>query len=130
MIDKDRVKIELNALKPVCDEVRSDLNEGWVELHGITFPSGWRPRTGALRFELQDPYPGSQPKAFIPENMRYKGGRPHIMLRSGPPGWRKYCIHRLELDAGFDTLVSMTRLIEKSLLRPHSKNPVKKASRR
>lgn len=126
MIDKHRVKVELWALKDICQEVRYDLTEGWIELHGIPFPRGWQPRNGALRLELPATYPGGQPKAFLPEDMRYQGSRPMIMLRSGPPGWRKHCIHRLDLDAEYDTLVSLTRLIETSLRQPNSNDPFKK----
>lgn len=125
MIDKKRVKIELRTLAEICQELTWDLNEGWIEMHGLTFPPGWNPRIGALRFELPDTYPGNQPNAYLPAKMRYRGRRPHIMLRSGPPGWSKFCLHRLDLDANFDTLVSLVRLIEKAVERPHSKTPTK-----
>lgn len=124
MIDKRRVKIELRALADICQSISYDLDEGWVLLEGIPFPSGWEPRTGLIRYELPDPYPGSQPKAYLPENMRYQGSRPTIMLGSGPDGWSKHCIHDFsdELD-DFHTLVTMTRMIKTSLRQPNSNNP-------
>lgn len=128
MIDKQRTKTEIRALADICQEITWDLDEGWIELHGIPYPRGWQPRTGAIRFELPDTYPVGQPDAYLPEDMQYKGSRPMIMLRRGPPRWRKHCIHDFadKLNPNYDTLVSMTRLIYRSLQQPNKHNPFKK----
>lgn len=129
MINKQRVKIELQALAGICDDIRWDLDAGWIELHDLPFPPGWQPPTGAIRFELPETYPGGQPKAFLPEDMRYEGERPMIMLTSGPSGWQKHCIHRLELNPEYHTLVSMARLVETSLKQPNNADPLKQFTR-
>lgn len=63
-----------------------DLNEGHVTLEVVPFPQGWAPRTGAIVYDLPETYPQEQPDAYLPEQMRYKGSKPLIMLRSGPDG--------------------------------------------
>ena len=124
MIDKQRVKIELRKLAETCQSISYDLDDGWVVLEGFPFPPGWEPRTGFIRYELPNQYPGGQPKAYLPENMRYQGSQPLIMLRSGPDGWSKHCIHDFSDEiTNFHTLVTMTRMIKTSLRRPNSNDP-------
>lgn len=124
-MDKKRVLRESRALTDICQSVSYDLNEGHVALEMIPFPRGWAPRTGAIVYDLPDTYPQEQPDAYLPQQMRYNGSKPLIMLRSGPDGWAKHCIHDFsdKWVPERHTMVTMTRMIKKSLEHPNERDP-------
>lgn len=128
MIDQRRLKTEIGPLEDKFPNVESDLDAGWIRLEGVAFPKGWNHRVSMILLEVDDPYPGSQPEAFIPEKMRYKGEIPENMLLSPfKPGWSKLCIHNLadRFDPSYHTLVTMVRLVEVTLNYPNDENPFK-----
>ena len=124
-MDKKRVEREIHTLKKVSPSVTPDLDEQFVALEMWPFPPGWEPRTGAIVYVLPDTYPQEQPTAYLPDEMRYNGSRPSIMLRAGPDGWSKYCIHDLS-DSWVPerhSLITMTRMINESLKYPDDEDP-------
>ena len=128
-MDIKRVKQEIRALKAAFPSVVYDLDQGFVALEMFPFPPGWQPRTGAIVYNLPDSYPQRQPDAYLPEEMEYRSRRPMIMLDFGPEGWSKHCIHDLSDTWVPDqhSMITMTRLIEKSLEYPNSQDPWKAA---
>lgn len=128
-MDRARVLNEIAPLADICESLEYDLDKGEVKLHGFEFPEGWTPSEGTIWFDLPETYPKSQPKVYIPERMRFKGGRPMTMLRQGPSGWSKYCIHELgDWEPKRHTLVTLTRMIVTSLNDPNTSNPVRNAA--
>lgn len=127
-MDRARVLNEVAALSDAGASVAYDLDVGGVWLAEFAFPAGWAPGAGAVRFDLPPSYPKTQPKVFIEERMRFHGGRPMTMHRTGPDGWSRYCIHDLSnWDPARHTLVTMIRLLTESLNDPTSANPVRNA---
>jgi hypothetical protein len=120
---------EVDALEDVCPSVAHDLDQQFVALEMVPFPAGWHPDTGAIVYDLPDTYPQEQPDAYLPDNMRFEGERPLIMLRAGPPGWSKHCIHnfRDKWVPEYHSLLTMTRMIKESLKHPNESNPWKAA---
>lgn len=135
-MDKQRLKQkEIPDLKKVTGSVRWDLTSGfrgvgagYVVLVNFPFPRGWKPRKAYLLYTLPASYPAEMPRAFIDEDMRYKGGVPEIMqLDWGPDGVAEHCIHQADLRNEWtpeaNGLISMTRTIKRSLMQPYSNNP-------
>lgn len=120
MIYTDRIETELRELKKHCD-VDHDPGLSWVVVKQVDFPSGWNPGQGDILFKLPKTYPLVQPKVFMPDKMRYNGKRPHIMLR-GPPSWSRFCLHDFEFNPEYHTLITVLRMIKKSLEHPHGKH--------
>lgn len=128
-MDKIRVMQEIRALEDVSPSITYDLDQGFVALEMWPFPRGWQPRTGAIVYDLPDTYPQGQPDAYIPDEMRFEGDRPRIMLRAGPPGWSKHCIHDLEDEwvPERHSMITMTRMIKESFKHPNDSDPWKAA---
>lgn len=124
-MNETRVKREIRTLREVCPAVTDDLDQAFVALEMWPFPPGWQPRTGAIVYDLPDTYPQEQPIAYLPDEMRYNGTRPMIMLRAGPDGWSKHCIHDLSDNwvPERHSLITMTRMIKESLKYPNDQDP-------
>jgi len=123
-LNESRLKIELESLQNICKTIHADFDRKWplIVLNGFEFPDGWDPSTAAIRYKLSPSYPQKQPKAYIPSKMRYHGEEPRTTLTK-KDGWTMYCIYQLPWDPDRHTLVTMTRIINQSLQRPHKKNP-------
>ena len=124
-MNEERVNQEIHTLREVCPAVTDDPDQAFVALEMWPFPPGWQPRTGAIVYDLPDTYPQEQPIAYLPDEMRYNGTRPMIMLRAGPDGWSKLCIHDLSDNwvPERHSLITMTRMIKESLKYPNDQDP-------
>lgn len=112
-------------------DLKDDLT---VTIEALKFPKGWQnsdgTRFGTVIFDLHWTYPRKQPKVYVSDDMRYEGGSPHVLYAksSAPPGFTKYCIHRLsDWDPDEHSLTTMFNLLEVSLENPHAKNPIQEA---
>jgi hypothetical protein len=124
-MNRDRIRAELITLAEICAAVDYDLVDGTVLLQQYPLPDGWNAGTATIWFDLPPAYPTEQPDVYIPEDLRFRGKRPLIMMNRGPDGWSKYCIHKLhDWDPRRHTLVTLTRMIDTSLHNPNSNNPL------
>ncbi|POG55089.1 hypothetical protein [Haloferax marisrubri] len=112
-------------------DLQTDLT---VTIQFLKFPEGWQnsdgSRFGDVIFDLSPLYPRKQPKVYVSDDMLYEGQSPHVLYArsSAPPGFTKYCIHRLsEWNPDKHSLTTMFNLLEVSLENPHSKNPLQEA---
>lgn len=123
MIDQNRVKLEIDALTDCFEEVRFDLDEGWIELESFPLPDHWNRETTTVRIEVPESYPVILPAVYVPDNLRFDGDRPSRMLRTGPAGWYRYNLHGFSLDGAHfntesDSIVSTIRILARSLKNP------------
>lgn len=120
--DRERAMEELLALQEKYD-VAYDFEERWVEVQRVRFPTGWKPQTGSVGFQLSSWHPKSQPKVLIPDTLRYYDCVPGHVVKSRRDGWNRWCIHQLEWDEDRHTLVTMLRLLLSSMDHPDKANP-------
>ena len=136
MIDRRRVKHELAALADCFEEVRFDLDEGWVELEPVLLPDGWNRETTTVRIEFSEYYPSGQPKLYVPDGLRFNSKRPTRMLRPKKDRWARYLVGFYGPDQPFGigpdptqwdpdrhTTLSMIRRFGQTLPNPNDADP-------
>jgi len=125
-MDKGRVLEEIQRIQEKYP-VEYDLDDRWVLIHDVQYPEGWSSEEAGVLFKLSKNYPKSQPKAFIPERIQFSGKVTHRLTLSGPSGWHRWCIHRLNWEPKRHTLVTVLRLLLASLEDPAARNPFQNA---
>lgn len=98
------------------------------------YPDGWQPQTAPLLIRYPKYYPRMQPGIYLPTVLEYTQGRVSHMYRTDTldaPGmtgdwrWVRWCTHHMPWDGDLQTF--LTHLIQPSLNRPQSTNPIQKA---
>ncbi|MDY6771255.1 MAG: E2/UBC family protein [Candidatus Nanohaloarchaea archaeon] len=127
----DSIRDVLARIHAKIGGVRVDENAGTVWLDGYPFPDGWNADESTILFDLPDTYRSEPPTGvYIPDDLQYKGGYPmfvHEKSSAGPRGYNELCIHSRDLGEHWDprrhTLITVTRMIDKSLRHPTTGYP-------
>lgn len=88
-----------------------------------SFPKGWSPRVGCLRFELPEDYPRTKPTVSLPNKYEYDGA-PWIESRLRPPlapvneDWTEVNLRHFEWNPSKDDLCSFTSFVLNMLSEP------------
>lgn len=126
-MDEARVEKEFEALAETFSSAALDLDEGVIVIQDFRWPDGWNRQVAPLIFDLPATYPAQQPAVYFQSDMRYRGERPKIMLKSKKPGFAKHCIRNFsdEWVPARHTVITIAEMVKKSLEHPNSSDPWK-----
>lgn len=94
------------------------------------YPTGWQPSVAPLLIRFPDHYPRTQPAIYLPQDLEYTIGKVSHWFRRDTiedhtGQWVRWCTHAMPWERDLEEF--LTHLIQPSLNRPHTTNPVRNA---
>lgn len=92
---RKRIHREVNARADWCQFVLYDPDRNVIVVDDYPLPAGWNHETTTIVIELPDEYPRRVPDVYVPDDLRFKGAKPHTRMSSAPVGWYRFDLRPL-----------------------------------